>query len=85
MNNGDMPASPMSKKDTDENFNGHFIFTGFTKREAFAKDAPAAISQMVLNWAELSSNHPTNEEVMEKIAGCHVAWADALLSALEDK
>ena len=73
MDNADMPAMPISEEATDRIQDGIEIYTGLTKREAFAKAAMQAILSDCRYHEEMSDIH---------IALASVDQADALLDAL---
>ena len=85
MNNGDMPAYPLDSETETQLFRGYgHTYSGLTKREAFAKDAPneavKAIAEEMLRDRKLD-----DPDVMAKTlyAEAAVAYADALIKALD--
>lgn len=78
MNNGDMPASPISEEETDRVLDEVKIFTGLTKREHIAAMAMQGMLGDVETLKAVRQNGDT-------LPAASVKMADALLKALETK
>ena len=85
MNNGDMPASPITDGDGDiVVLESHWLVTGLTKREHFAG---LAIPPEKLITELLHKAYPDGWDLKEYMAcavGYRISEADALLKALEE-
>ena len=73
MNNGDLPAAPLSAEASRRIDDGVYIYIGLTKREAFAM---AAMQGLLAGGADNDSGIGENTDTA-------VYYADALLAALE--
>jgi hypothetical protein len=76
MNNGDLPANPISEEETDRVIDQVKIFTGLTKREHFA-----AMAMQGLCSAHDQSGTWSHDA--RNVALTAVMYADALLAELE--
>ena len=78
--NGKLPAAPISEEETDRVFEGVEIYTGLTKREAFAMHAMQGLLSDKRNSDRLCNETTSRYKGVSRAA---VDYADALLEALE--
>ena len=74
MNNGDAPAAPISEEETDRIDGSVKIYTGLTKREAFAMAAMQGLIPATIDLGECYDDQASHA----------VEMANALLKALEE-